>query len=186
MKLLLLLLTGCYMHVAPTALNLGQQEQSVVLVDSECGEIHKQGTGVLISSKHVLTAAHVVACADLPTVTVTLAGGERRRFVVEMDDLLFGSGKDLARLQVMSSERLAGVPPLTARANGYVNVTTQHGHVLGYLKGTRVYATGIKLGDSGSPVYQAGALVGIVTATYSDGKRQVGAEIELVTSRWIP
>lgn len=197
MRLLLLLLAGChvscYMSSGPPTIRTSEEQRAtVVKVDVECDHqpygvtSYEQGTGVLVSGRRVLTAAHLVHCSDIPRVIVTLPNGSHRQFVIERDDLMFGDGKDLARLEINSAETLSVTRPEVTRANGDVTVVTLRGHFAGYLHGTRMDVLGLRLGDSGGPVYQQGALVGIVTAIYSDAQGQVAAEIELVTSGWIP
>lgn len=145
-------------------------------------------TGVVISERHVLTAAHAVRCPALPSATIYVRGGEHRA-VVERDDDMFpvGEPSDVARLELASAGGIGlGIaPPVVRDARGGEACCAQtlHGANCGtadpYHRGV-LLASGLRLGDSGSPIYCSEALVGIVTKTGRDS-----AEYESIDNYWL-
>ena len=146
------------------------------------------GTGVVISERHVLTAAHVVACPVLPFVRVTLSDGRWFHANVERDAGMFGDGTDLARLEISTAETFGvGIaPPVIAPFIwNYAHwcAYTRHGPACGMVADPAVpNFTGItRPGDSGSPVYdERGELVGLVV-----GGNALTTRIARVTPYWL-
>lgn len=136
------------------------------------------GTGVVISERHVLTAAHVVRCPVIPSVTVLLSDGRIVPMEVERDDAMFGGGQDVARLEVTSAENLgmyiappALAPDGTAWVHGYDEwcAETTHGRSCGSpgdaSEHSAEFEATTRKGDSGSGVYDLrGRLVGLVSS----------------------
>ena len=131
------------------------------------------GTGVVISENRVLTAAHVVECAIIPTVHVTLSNGRVLRMNVERDDAMFGAGADIARLEMASADTfgLGIAPPALDGTAGRWCALTTHGQVCANGSGNLMTPDKYdddrtRSGDSGSGVYNAetGGLVGLVVA----------------------
>jgi hypothetical protein len=125
MRILALCLVACAAtpHVEPAPRSRLDAVRATVLVESTCGDAYRdqpfewsppqRGTGVIVSSRYVLTAAHLVACPAIPRVHVTTMDGRRLRAVVERDDAMFGAGLDLARLELASGDTLGDHPPPT-------------------------------------------------------------------------
>ena len=189
-------LSACsYPHVAPRLRLEPDAERATVSIESTCQEAdpfntpagvipgHRGpaatwhpsdvGTGVAISEHYVLTAAHVVECAVIPIVHVTLPSGEVVRVNVERDDAMFGSGQDIARLQIASAGDfgLGITPPVLDDYPGRWCAMTTHGQVCAGGTGDLMTPDQYddertRSGDSGSGVYnaQSGGLVGIVVA----------------------
>jgi hypothetical protein len=143
-----------------------------VLVETGCSldelSYTKAASGVIISERHVITAAHVVRCAAMPYVRVTLPDGRWQRMVVERDDLMFGSGRDIARLEIASADLfgIGAVPPILVWPNWngivYATLPSDIG-ATGVLNDDIVDGMQSRYGDSGTGVYTAnGRLVGIV------------------------
>lgn len=185
------LLVACRLpHVDPLPRAPDAAEATLVQVDVICQDDWGEwpgayGTGVIISERHVLTAAHVVECPLLPDVRVTLPGGRKVRMVVDRDDRMFGSGRDLARLEIYSAERfgLGIAPPALAPL-------TWEGPVYMQRPVSRVYGTLVRStlldvwawpGESGSPVYtEDGLLTGILVRAGSGY-----AEIQRISPYWL-
>lgn len=102
-------------HVDPAPRTHDQRMAAAVSVEVYCDGDYlapenrvKTASGVMISKRHVLTAAHAVGCGVLPRAYVTYRtrGGwlHRTRVAVTDDDLMFGSGQDIARLEIASAE----------------------------------------------------------------------------------
>lgn len=176
--LILLAACGTLPHITPAPRDGAAQHATVVKVTSNCEQPtnladysfyeSKTATGVVVSGKHVITAAHVVRCAQIPSVRITFADGEEMPMWVERDDAMFGDGKDLSRLVVKGAyDRISTVPPPKL---GYADP----GDVACIQFADRPSACGRVLhkhrldiatrpGDSGAPVYVGEILVGVVT-----------------------
>jgi hypothetical protein len=147
---------------------------TAVAVKTECG----WGSGVLVDSRHVYTAHHVIACGKgrlAKKVRVELPNGSSYTATYDALD----ASRDLARLRL---PRAIGVPTLTvARVKpGQVvcAVTATPARefrcgLVDVLKAPRVWGDvalkGMNLwfGNSGSGLYNTdGALVGIITRLY--------------------
>jgi len=175
--LIALVLCACVRqpHVDPAPRSEVDASRSVVLVESSCGADDEaswgsehRGTGVIISERYVLTAAHVTACPEIPVVHVTFRG-VRWSMHVEREDIR----ADVARLEIATAERFhLDVPPPELAP---IETETVFAHVLGRWGessrgSTSETSTLVRHmitihGDSGAPVYNtAGQLVGLVTA----------------------
>jgi hypothetical protein len=92
-------------HVEPQPRGFTAATLTSVEVVSHCaGKVGRHGHGVIISERHVITAQHVVRCAELPTVRVTFAtkgGLKTLRMAVTRED----PDADIARLEILSAER---------------------------------------------------------------------------------
>jgi hypothetical protein len=150
---------------------------------------NKVATGVILSERHVLTAAHVVTCPVIPIVHVTLPSGRRLKVIVERDEAMFGDGRDMARLVILSAEKfeINAKPPKLASIkyseDKVLCASTRHGWSCGvpYFFGQRqTFVPGMATGDgdSGAGVWdREGRLVGIVVA-----RGEYGGE---VTGTWV-
>lgn len=65
------------------------------------------GSGVMIDSRHVVTAAHVVKCAYLPDIHVITADGRKMRVVVAHEE----PKRDLALLELASADSFGPIAP---------------------------------------------------------------------------
>ena len=184
MRAALLIVTACIRlpHIDPQPRTLSEMERAAVRVDMTCGEADPfwngdlsqsrdgiewsqpaWGTGVVISERHVLTAAHVVACPVLPVIHVTLRDGRVFRMGEDREQ------GDVARLELASADTF-GIhiaPPVIASATGDVVAIVIRPWPVphGYAAGSLVVDMHVQPGDSGSGVYNsAGELVGLVSA----------------------
>lgn len=184
-----LVLAGCRLpHVDPVPRPPGVAEDAVVALTVGCEfdvedvwmsammDTSMRATGVIISERHVLTAAHAVRCPNIPIVHVALADGRRLRTVVERDDAMFGGGTDVARLEIASALNFdLNIPPPALRFNvgsgesETVCAAVIRARGVTWTCGTytapsnKVYGMHVDFGDSGAGVYDIyGQLVGIV------------------------
>lgn len=184
--LLLLVLTSCVhlSHIPPQPRAEEDRERTVALIEASCDDgmtwTMYRGTGVVVSERHVLTAAHVVACASLPGVYATI-DGRRWRMVVTRED------HDVARLEIASAEyfHLDVPPPLIAPVSDDILVAYlldgQDAAGIGQPESRWVAHMATHPGDSGAPVYDhEGALVGLVLA--GDGR---STEITPLDQSWL-
>ena len=182
----LALLCACsgFPHVPPEPRSPTEASLASVSLETDCWEagdsaVHEAltGTGVILSRHFVLTAEHVVRCPYLVRTTATLQNGDHDILAVQFDDVMFGSGKDLAKLISMTQIGLEiDVPPpslVIGELEGSVCAITPHGEVCGQVTNSNpdvIEFSGVtRLGDSGAGVYDtAGRLVGVVTAGSPD------------------
>lgn len=200
-------------HVDPKTRTNTVATYATVRVDSDCGNFpdfprlfpedpqlgfdpveSSHATGVIISERHVITAAHVVRCGAIPNVWVTYraANGKVRKLKMSVteDDAMFGEGKDIARLEISSAENFEVHLAPPSLGDGWPTSEDQPVWCAFTLGGRRcgegtkmnnTFETKTHPGDSGSGVYDAaGRLVGIVV-------RSAGAvtHIEPVEARWL-
>lgn len=211
--LVFVLLAGCYRihHIDPQTRQPEAERLATVRIDVTCtsdapfktgepGDPHifdpdiqwigpRTATGVIVSDRHVITAAHAVYCPDFPGVMVTLQDGRRFRMDVERDDAVYGSGADVARLVIAADDRffLSLTPPTlgATEPDGYVVASTLHGFAPGTFTGVRRGLDGVKTrpGDSGSGVYtMSGQLIGIIVKGALDGS---SSTYEPLTPYWL-
>ncbi len=187
LKYLVILLVACRLpHVDPELRPGWAQRTTDVRVTSSCDEYGNSGTssGVIISERHVLTAAHAVGCSTIPTVRVHLSTGRTLRVVVERDDILFGGGDDVARLEIASAERFGLThipPPVLDTLHGGETVCLPNGCGRLWPYDPEMIQVGSFPGDSGTAVYNVeGALIGLVVR--SDG---VWTRIQPLTPYWL-
>lgn len=152
-----------------------------------------RGSGVIISSRTVLTASHVVKCDTDPLVTGKLADGTGRAFLVEAQTPR--SATDLARLRSLTELPYTAVsvgPPPGLGSTVCLDAAAptrsrRCGPVVGN-DGTwlRILAVPIP-GNSGSGVYDArGRLVGIISHQLLDAntEKPVAGGAASLTDRW--
>ncbi|HUS27615.1 MAG TPA: hypothetical protein VMZ53_03880 [Kofleriaceae bacterium] len=194
---LLLALVACRLpHVEPALRSSHDQRQALAAITVSCTSpdpfagspdvpndptpeafpiewnVPHQATGVVISDRHVLTAAHAVMCGAIPQADVQLANGAHH-VVVERDDRMFphrSEETDVARLELFHAGRFdLGIrPPVIRDARGGEPccAETLRGETCGRIDPYHLgYALGLDIrpGDSGAPLYCDGALVGLVT-----------------------
>ncbi len=172
-RLPLLALVACVHlpRVAPEVRTGKARASSAVRVESACGNwSSRSGSGVIISKRHVLTAAHVVGCADIPTVRVTYIdddGRERRlRMLVTEED----RDADIAKLEIASAEQFAVAlrPPVVRSpdpGNGVCASLASSPDACGTIASTWTVVKRLATveRDAGAPVYcDQGTLVSIV------------------------
>lgn len=125
--ILLIFLTSCLVvpHWPATPRTPDTATKATVIVESICADgvdpFHptawnrkiRRGTGVIISERYVLTVAHNVKCAVIPTVRVYITGTDNV-FLMEVvrDGSFEKRGQDLAKLEIATLERFhVDVPP---------------------------------------------------------------------------
>lgn len=158
-----------------------------------------QGAGVVISEKHILTAAHVVKCPAIPVVYAATMKGSHR-MSAERDDRMFPHDDDrptdVARLVKYSADwfDISIAPPVIREALGGESccVETLHGRTCGTINAYHsgvVEGVEVRLGDSGSPIYCDGALVGIIVKMgkirYPNNVTAPMAVFEPITAYWL-
>lgn len=156
--------------------------------DPDAPYIHRGfGVGVALDQQRVLTAAHVVACPEMPWIHVTLADGRVFRMdVTHEDDTRTTGYAILETAGALDSFDIPAPPPIIASHYGSMlcavaelpNYGYQRpvfremcGVVTGYRPGTSVVFDAPNYrGESGAPVYSdVGYLVGIVQGQASTG-----------------
>jgi hypothetical protein len=195
--LLCLVLTACIHlpHIDPAPREHVDALLTAVELDVWCGDIAsggRSGSGVIISERHVLTAYHLVKCAEIPTVKAhyTNASGEHTlTLVVTRED----PDADIARLEIFSAEHFRAeiAPPALGdavsneMACAYPSGTQHYQAVCGVVSsdatlvrgmatvhgdsGAGVYASGLSLDDGGQYTGKGGKLIGIVVRAADDG-----------------
>jgi hypothetical protein len=145
------------------------QRYTVAEVDVDCPPwFSSRGTGVVITENRLVTAAHVVFCPDIPRVSLYLSiNGRSYPAFVEKDEAVFGDGTDLARIELLGAyDRfdVHAVPPLLG-VPGYDDVVcaqTVRGPVCGPISALHTFDAATIPGDSGAPVYDEQALIGVL------------------------
>lgn len=183
MKLLLLMVglgaivgacAGCITGRARSFTSRIEQYDRSVQVTSVCGTVRHDGSGVIINNHQVLTAFHVIGCANA-VVTVTLFNGREIQGFVDT----FDKRADLARVRLEHSP--GAFAPVTV-ARTYVGDTIcfqprlpNDSRGCGVVTRVSDRPNGIEHdalsrgGNSGSGVYdRRGRLVGIVTRRVGD------------------
>jgi hypothetical protein len=187
---LLALLTSCVSlaHVAPQAREDKDREQAAVTVLVDCesvaSEMHS-GTGVVISERHVLTAAHTVACPSIPRIVIVLADGTRHAAAVTRED----ANQDIARLEIMHAGRLGlGIappklaPPYVRPGLDLCAYVSNEPPVCGVRLDETLFYSQMEYGDSGAGVYARGLLVGLVIRKVP---KYLATRFALVDSSWL-
>ncbi len=164
-------------HVDPRPRPSEVAARSTVKLEISCADEDttwiptRTATGVVVSERDVLTAAHAVRCPVLPRIRATFRDGRWFRLLVVRDEGMFGDGRDIARLTLATDEffDLGVAPPRLGRGvpGSMATVWTWRGPVVGeflLLKNTiRHDVPGTESGDSGSGIYnEHGELTGIV------------------------
>lgn len=197
MRFFLLTLVACahLPALAPEPRTDATRAFSAVRVESECGLwTARSGTGVIVSARHVLTAAHIVSCTKLPTVRVTYtnsSGEHRLRMVVTDED----RAKGIARLEIASAETFGlGIKPPSVRlpdpGDNVCASLAGAGHPLSVCgtvasRWTVVKHMPTRTADDGAPVYDdRGVLVGIVV-NRGESDRWPYAWIAPIHDRWL-
>lgn len=188
---------GCLTAAQGTALMLSagrplpERGDRVVLVAAQCGPTPHGGSGVIVGPALVLTAAHVVPCAD-PVVTVTTIDHREIRMQLRLrvmpDDVAqlvpingapFGDGMVPAVATPRLGDRVCAFvanPERTVSCGKISKLTDdpdgiEHGAVT-------------IPGNSGSPVYDTlGRLVGIITRMRGTVDRPLGGRATPLASR---
>jgi hypothetical protein len=212
MRFLILLMTACVNlpYRAPQPRTGLDRSALVVRVQSSCGESDpfpppgvlgdipsaprdwiqwapdRGATGVIIDDRHVLTAAHAVECAVIPSTEIWLPNkrgwghrdGEWFHTWVERDFGMFpgrGAESDLALLVSASAENFdtSAAPPVLGapRIGDPICVETLHDEECGYWSSGGWIDVPSRPGDSGAPAFdEQGMLVGIVQGTDESGR----------------
>lgn len=185
-------------RVAPAMRTEAERSLTTVRIESSCGGFvddgEHVGTGVIISERHVLTAAHVVACSAIPVVHVTYRrDGEikRQRMVVTRED----TDRDVARLEIASADRFrVNVAPPVVRAPDpgervcaelprLMGIDAACGSIVSDWTVARTMKT--RPGDSGAPIFDAtGTLVGLVSASGVSTANRPYTRIALIDDSW--
>jgi len=115
--------------------------------------------------------------------------------VVERDDAMFGSGTDVARLEIASADRFhLDIAPPALADDSHVGeeycVETLHGRLCGsrdhYHENIVLGAKGVRNGDSGSPVFNdAGRLVGLEVSSGKMTDGTVFFRYVTITPYWL-
>lgn len=192
MKTLIVLvgIVGCVSlpHVDPQKRDISDQVKATVRIESRCGDYWDAvGTGVIISDRHVLTAAHVTNCPEIPDVHVMFYNGDTLRFVVTKEDVT----RDISKLEIMSAVNiglhvapplLEPTPWLPSDRDDWVCASLQRGFDCGVRQSPNKYASRLHPGDSGAGIYDYEHLIGLVT---NDLPELNETEFTLVTSEWL-
>jgi hypothetical protein len=179
--------------VAPEARTNEMRRVTTVRVESSCGGT-KVGTGVIVSSRHVLTAVQNVGCAGIPSVHVTyLENGveQRLRVYVTKEDEASG----IARLEIASAEAFPNAirPPVLRLPDPGNNVcanlvpSKRDSVACGTVASTwtAVKQMPTDKADTGAPVYNDdGVLVGIV-ANRGESNGSHYTWIAPIDARWL-
>jgi hypothetical protein len=213
-RLLLLMLLGCVRlpYVEPAPRGGADAMRTDVRVVSYCGNnTPRQGHGVVVSERHVLTVHHVVQCAYIPRVRVTFMRNGREE-TLRMNVIREDEGADLAKLEISSAERFhLNVPPPAlfpindtptneiACLGGWSGDWSQCG-VVAMMPHIILYMV-VKPGDSGSAVYtkgfdfeqqkstnKDGYLIGIVTGrgeAWVDGSLEPFTVVTPIDASWL-
>lgn len=158
------------------------RERAAVAITVECAwGAPRTASGVAISERHILTAAHVTECPTIPTIRVWFfdADGEvdrQSRFaVVEREDL----DSDVALIEVFAQNNIGRgyVPPTLSReveVGCAVLAFPKREVKCGEFLSQSTLDVSTRSGNSGSGVYdQDGALVGIVSSSLASGSTYV-------------
>jgi S1-C subfamily serine protease len=178
---LLLCLASCSLPLAPqgyATAPAAAQYASAVRITSTCDGLAGHGSGVAITSRHVITAAHVVACTGEALITATTRDG--RTWVMARD--LAVAGTDVVRLVVDGTRQpfryWAEVthrhPPtgevvcIVASSEGHPPVR-RCGDAGGLVEGRLLVAVPGLRGNSGGGVYDSdGRVVGVIQQGRAD------------------
>lgn len=176
-----LLACGSLPHVEPKARDAHTAARAAVDIHVECEPYRdpSRGRGVLISERHILTAAHLVRCPDHPVVRVTLYDGRSMRAYVQRDEATFEGKRDgLARLVAVEPLRRFIAPPEIGGSDRWFTIARRSGTVSG---DRHAIAHFFGPGDSGAAVYtSSGLLVGILL-----GGSSTDLEIAPVDPTWL-
>jgi S1-C subfamily serine protease len=197
-------------HVDPALRDKAQSEDTLVHLYITCSEPYpfKSGdptdpanlepdivwygprvaTGIIISERQILTAAHAVTCPTFPRVIATLSDGRKFQMAVTEDDIMFGQGKDIARLEIATAEyfHINIPPPLLGDVlpgEDVVAYEWKRGCIPGKYKGNNLFDLSSYPGDSGAPIFNMrGQLVGLI----SQGSTPLSlTKREVVEPRWL-
>lgn len=153
------------------------QRASAVHLSIACGDKQAKASGVLLSDRHIATAAHAVECAEIPYVIADFYDGSHSIVRVVRDERMYGDGTDVAILESANyvNFELNVAPPELGDGfdtdAGFVWCATSFfstwcGKAMPIWN--QFYVQSYP-GDSGAGVYdQAGRLVGIVVRGFNN------------------
>lgn len=163
-------------HVEPRPRTIRGQELTTVELSVWCNDVQqpaRSASGVIIDERHVLTAYHAVACAEIPMVRAVFNGKMRTMVVVKEDPKA-----DLAKLELLAAENFKlNIPPpviVPAEDGGYACSSVAYpkaewscGKVTADpaapAKGDLKFEAQTVGGNSGSAVYDLnGRIIGII------------------------
>ena len=188
--ILLVFLLSCVnlQHVEPRIRFPEDRLAAAVLVETHCGDDtmfqrDAQAEGVIISERHVLTAAHAVRCPMIPRVYVILGNGDRHRVYVTRED----DKNDIAKLELAHAGRFGlNIPPPKLQPNWMEGfwVCVEGIRTTNCLPwtGPSTIAGRLPHGSSGRGVYQLGSLVGLVS---KDLPGENATAIGLINNSWL-
>lgn len=187
--LVLALLCACvhFPAMEPESRDYHARDRAAVVMESHCGDAYLSGnsrtaSGVVISERHVLTAAHVTSCVALPAIRVWLDEGTSHRLVVVDEDL----DADIALLEVAHAGNFERgfVPPALSDSDASVGCVVakfpRDEVTCGPIDGDLLRVPS-RRGNSGAAVYDdEGNLIGVV----SRGTRAY-TRVARVTAKWL-
>ena len=158
----------------------------------KCGKDESTGSGVAVGSDRLVTAQHVIDCAETPEITIKTFDTRNTLAVIirqdaEMDFAVLSVSKEFFKFWAIPAPIILPLDAVVASIGGdyVVFLCKKTGRVFKQDKEFIFHTIWIKRGNSGGPLFYRGQLVGINVRATMDPMREYAA-LAIPATLWAP